>query len=79
VIRGVRLGDNGCVDKIRESSGRQGLMTTLGARLLDVEKGRVRIEVPYAQTLTQQHGYFHAAVVTAAADTAQTNMRIGAR
>jgi uncharacterized protein (TIGR00369 family) len=57
-------------DKIRESFGRQGLMTTIGARLVDVQPGQVRIEVPHTPALTQQHGYFHAAVVTAAADTA---------
>ena len=57
-------------EKIHESFNRQGLMTTLGARLIDIQPGRVQIEIPYSPGLTQQHGYFHAAVATAAADTA---------
>lgn len=45
-------------------------MTTLGARLVEIQPGRVQIEIPYSPGVTQQHGYFHAATVTAAADTA---------
>jgi uncharacterized protein (TIGR00369 family) len=57
-------------DRIHESFARQGLMTTIGARLVEVHPGHVQIEVPYSRALTQQHGYFHAAVLTAAADSA---------
>lgn len=57
-------------EKIHDSFNRQGLMTTLGARLIDVQPGRVQIEIPYSPGLTQQHGFFHAAALTAAADTA---------
>jgi uncharacterized protein (TIGR00369 family) len=56
--------------RIRESFARQGLMRSLGARLVEVARGRVVIEVPYADTLTQQNGYFHAAVSAAIGDTA---------
>jgi uncharacterized protein (TIGR00369 family) len=45
-------------------------MTTLGARLARVEPGQVDIALPFSTALTQQHGYFHAAVTTAIADTA---------
>jgi len=45
-------------------------MQTLGGRLLLVEAGRVRIELPYTARVTQQHGYFHAASVAAIADNA---------
>ncbi|HVR39443.1 MAG TPA: PaaI family thioesterase [Thermoanaerobaculia bacterium] len=45
-------------------------MKTLGARLVRVEPGRVDIELPFSDAVTQQHGYFHAAAVTAIADTA---------
>jgi uncharacterized protein (TIGR00369 family) len=57
-------------DKIHESFKRQGLMTALRARVIDVQPGRVQIEIPHGDGVTQQHGYFHAAVITAAADTA---------
>ena len=56
--------------RIEESFARQGLMRSIGARLVEVARGRVVIEVPYAPTLTQQHGYFHAAVSAAIGDTA---------
>src|SRR5689334_4698844 len=56
--------------RCKESFGRQGLMTLLGAELIEAEDGRAVIEVPYRDDLTQQHGYFHGGVVTAIADTA---------
>jgi len=57
-------------EKVQASFDRQGLMKALGGRLLAVEPGRVRIELPYSDSVTQQHGYFHAAAVTAIADNA---------
>lgn len=56
--------------RVAESFARQGLMRSLGARLMDVARGRVVVEVPFAEALTQQNGYFHAAVSAAIADTA---------
>ena len=56
--------------RIQESFARQGLMRSIGARLVEVARGRVVIEVRYAATLTQQNGYFHAAVSAAIGDTA---------
>ena len=57
-------------DKIGASFARQGLMKTLGGRLGDVDRGVVSIELPFSEGVTQQHGYFHAAAVTAIADNA---------
>jgi len=45
-------------------------MQTLGAELLVVEEGLVKISVPFSHTLTQQHGFFHAGVITSIVDTA---------
>jgi uncharacterized protein (TIGR00369 family) len=56
--------------RCKESFDRQGLMTLLGAQLVEAADGRAVIEVPYRDDLTQQHGYFHGGVVTAIADTA---------
>ena len=56
--------------RCEESFHRQGLMTLLGAKLVEAAEGRAVIEVPYREDLTQQHGYFHGGVVTAIADTA---------
>ncbi|MEV0107182.1 PaaI family thioesterase [Nocardia sp. NPDC050799] len=55
---------------ITDSFGRQGLMAHLGARLTTIEPGHVEITLEHAPTLTQQHGYFHAGVTGAIADTA---------
>jgi uncharacterized protein (TIGR00369 family) len=56
--------------KVRESFARQTLMETIGARLAMIAPGRCEIELPYRRDLCQQHGYLHAAIVTAIADTA---------
>jgi uncharacterized protein (TIGR00369 family) len=56
--------------RVRESFARQRAMVTLGMRLLRVEPGEVGIALDFDEALTQQHGYVHAGVVAAAADTA---------
>jgi uncharacterized protein (TIGR00369 family) len=56
--------------RIRESFERQKVMALLGAVLTRVEPGRVTIELPFRDDLTQQHGFFHAGVVGTIADSA---------
>ncbi|MBT2623004.1 MULTISPECIES: hypothetical protein [Chryseobacterium] len=51
-------------EKIQESFEKQGLMKTLGAQLLTVEKGLVKIVCPFSEELSQQHGFFHVGVTT---------------
>lgn len=55
---------------VRESFARQDFMVTIGARLSSVAAGAVEIRVPVRPGLLQQHGYVHAGVVSAIADTA---------
>jgi uncharacterized protein (TIGR00369 family) len=56
--------------RIRESFVRQKVMGLIGARLLRIEPGRVEIELPFRDDLTQQHGFFHAGIVATIADSA---------
>ena len=56
--------------RVRESFARQALMRTIGAELARVEPGRVEIALPYRPDLTQQHGYLHAGITSAIADSA---------
>jgi uncharacterized protein (TIGR00369 family) len=56
--------------RVRASFGRQAAMATIGAVLAAVEPGRVVIELPWAQPLTQQHGFLHAGMVATALDSA---------
>ena len=56
--------------RVRASFARQAFMTTLGARLAVVAPGRVTIELAHRPELTQQHGFLHAGVVAAVADSA---------
>ncbi len=56
--------------RIADSFGRQGLMTSLGARLVSVSEGEVQIELPFSAHLSQQHGYVHAGAITAVVDSA---------
>ena len=62
--------DAGYADRVRASFDRQAAMTTIGATLASVEPGRVVIELPWAQALTQQHGFLHAGMVATALDSA---------
>jgi uncharacterized protein (TIGR00369 family) len=57
-------------EKVRESFARQGLMQHLGAELIHVGEGAAEIRVKFRSELSQQHGYFHAGVTGAIADSA---------
>lgn len=56
--------------RIRSSFSKQGLMTTLGARLEKVEPGFVEIALTPSPAVSQQHGFVHAGAVAAIADSA---------
>lgn len=58
------------VEEVRLSFARQTIMQMIGASLGRVEPGLVEITLPYRHDLTQQHGYLHAGIVTAIADSA---------
>ncbi len=45
-------------------------MAHLGAALETVEPGRVAIALPFRPELSQQHGFFHAGVISTIADSA---------
>jgi len=56
--------------RVAASFERQGLMHLLGAHLVQVETGRVRIDLPARPEVSQQHGYVHAGATSAIADSA---------
>jgi uncharacterized protein (TIGR00369 family) len=56
--------------RTRESFARQGAMAHIGATLEKVEPGHVEIALPFRPELAQQHGFFHAGMLSAIADTA---------
>jgi len=56
--------------RIQQSFDKQGLMTTLGARLEKVEPGFVEIALTPTPAVSQQHGFVHAGAVAAIADSA---------
>lgn len=62
--------DPAFAERVRASFAKQGAMQTLGAVLGDIAPGRVVIELPWAQGLTQQHGFLHAGMVATALDSA---------
>ena len=62
--------DPGTEHRIRESIGRQTLLTTLGVTIAELAEGRVVLDLPYRADLCQQNGYVHAGAITALADSA---------
>ena len=71
------------MDRVHDSFARQGMMATLGARLVEVGPGRVRIEARVTPATAQQHGAGHAGLTFALADSAAgyaalTTMEAGA-
>lgn len=58
------------VERVQSSFDRQGAMHTLGARLERVEPGAVDIAFDWSDGITQQHGFVHAGMLSAALDSA---------
>lgn len=56
--------------RVRDDFARQGFMRLLGAEITRVEAGECDIALATRPDFTQQHGYVHAGVTTALADTA---------
>ena len=56
--------------RIAGSFAAQGLMATLGARLVLAQEGEVHIEMPFSPAISQQHGYAHAGSITSIVDSA---------
>lgn len=56
--------------KVRDSFESQQAMSTIGAKLMRVDPGAVDIELPFRVELSQQHGFLHAGITTAIADSA---------
>lgn len=62
--------DQALHDRIAASVARQSAMTTIGARLLEVKRGTVTIEVPHADHILQQNSFIHGGVIGMIADSA---------
>jgi len=58
------------VERTRASFARQGIMALIGATLERVEPGVVEIALAFKPELSQQHGFFHAGVISPIADSA---------
>jgi uncharacterized protein (TIGR00369 family) len=56
--------------RVRTSFDRQAAMRTLGVTLERVAPGEVVLALPFDETLTQQHGFLHAGIITAVVDSA---------
>ena len=58
------------LERIRTSFAKQGLMTTLGAKLGAISPGAVEIILIPSPAISQQHGFVHAGAVSSIADSA---------
>ena len=56
--------------RVRPSFEKQNVMKTIGAILTGIAPEEVVIELSYDASLTQQHGYLHAGIVTTVVDSA---------
>jgi uncharacterized protein (TIGR00369 family) len=56
--------------RTRESFAKQGIMGHIGAKLDVVRPGHVEISLAFRPELSQQHGFFHAGVISTIADSA---------
>ncbi len=54
--------------KVKDSFECQKFMKFINAQLVDVQPGFCEIHIPYNENLTQQHGFFHAGIISTVAD-----------
>lgn len=62
--------DSDYQQKVAQSFARQQFMQYIGARISRIEPGFCEIQLPHKPELTQQHGYFHAGIISTMADNA---------
>jgi len=62
--------DPGFDARVRASFDRQRAMSTLGVRIVSLEPGAIELEMPYSADYSQQHGFIHAGIISAALDSA---------
>ncbi len=62
--------DDGYEAKVRESFSQQEIMRTVNASILAIRPGEVELEFPYQTSLTQQHGFIHAGILSTVLDSA---------
>lgn len=62
--------DDDFAARVRNSFARQQAMALLGAQMTKVQAGMTEIVLPFREALTQQHGFVHAGIITAIADSA---------
>ncbi|MCI5057830.1 MAG: PaaI family thioesterase [Flavobacteriales bacterium] len=55
-------------DRVFKSFAKQKFMSYIGAEMISVKPGYCEIEINSNPNLTQQHGYFHAGVISTIAD-----------
>lgn len=55
---------------VRDTFAKQGFLRALGAEIVDVSPGAVRVAAPLGEHLLQHHGFLHGGVVAALVDTA---------
>lgn len=58
------------MQRIYDNFAKQAFMNTLGAEIIRIEKGKVVIACSKNEGLTQQHGFFHAGVLSSICDSA---------
>jgi uncharacterized protein (TIGR00369 family) len=57
-------------NRIRSSFKKQGVMDNIGANIVNIEPGKVEIDFAFSKSLTQQHDYIHAGIITTVVDSA---------
>lgn len=62
--------DPAIVAKVRGIVDAMPVMRLTGARLTEIEPGRVVMDLPFNRDLTQQHGFHHAGITAMLGDTA---------
>ena len=57
-------------NRVRDSFAQQKAMATLGITIERLVAGEIELGMPYTEAYTQQHGFMHAGIMTAALDSA---------
>ena len=69
-MSGYQPADEGWEERVRAAFGRQAALAHVGAELDAVAPGEADIALPFADHVTQHHGYFHGGVIGMIADVA---------
>ena len=70
MVQDLKAADHSYSERVQQSFNKQQALATIGGIIEDIAPGRVVISFKFSESLTQQHGFIHAGILSTVMDSA---------